>query len=222
MKRREFITLIGGAAAAWPLAARAQQRERMRRIGVLLTTAADDPESLVRIGAFLQGLQELGWTDARNMRIEYRWGSGGWNDRQCRARDASALAQGADAFLPGCNRVVVGGGHFERLFSGPKRRAVALFCQFCIYRICFSGSFNEISGRRGRRLAARIFPNIPPPPRGDTLLGTAILAAGWSSSLTGSPPGQGGHLVNEPFDVEPRTRGNRKEKCHVPNHAQNH
>jgi putative ABC transport system substrate-binding protein len=63
-RRREFITLLGGAAA-WPLAARAQQGERMRRVGLLLTAAADDPESLARVGAFLQGLQELGWTDGQ-------------------------------------------------------------------------------------------------------------------------------------------------------------
>ena len=62
-RRREFITLLGGAAAAWPLAARAQQRERMRRIGVLLPAAADDAELQAAIGAFLQGLQQLGWTD---------------------------------------------------------------------------------------------------------------------------------------------------------------
>jgi len=61
MRRREFMTLLGGAAAAWPLAARAQQPERMRRIGVLTPLAADDPESMARIGAFLQGLGELGW-----------------------------------------------------------------------------------------------------------------------------------------------------------------
>jgi ABC-type uncharacterized transport system substrate-binding protein len=75
-KRRTFITLLGGAAAAWPLAARAQPTERTRRVGILMTTAADDSESLARIGAFLQGMQELGWTDGRNVRIEYRWGSG--------------------------------------------------------------------------------------------------------------------------------------------------
>ena len=73
--RREFITLLGGAAA-WPLAARAQQPERMRRIGVLMPLAADDPEGQTRIVAFVQGLQELGWTDERNVRIEYRWVAG--------------------------------------------------------------------------------------------------------------------------------------------------
>ena len=64
MKRREFITLLGGAAA-WPLAARAQQAERMRRIGALMNLATDDPEALGRITAFVQGLQQLGWTDGR-------------------------------------------------------------------------------------------------------------------------------------------------------------
>jgi putative ABC transport system substrate-binding protein len=72
MRRRQFITLLGGAAA-WPLAARAQQGERMRRIGVLMTVAADDPESQRRMTAFVQGLQELGWTDGRNVRIDTRW-----------------------------------------------------------------------------------------------------------------------------------------------------
>jgi putative ABC transport system substrate-binding protein len=76
MRRREFITLLGGAAAAWPLAASAQQRERMRRIGVLMSLAADDPEGQARIAAFLQGLQHLGWTDGRNVRIDTRWGAG--------------------------------------------------------------------------------------------------------------------------------------------------
>jgi ABC-type uncharacterized transport system substrate-binding protein len=75
-KRREFITLLGGAAAAWPLATRAQQGERMRRIGVLMNLAEDDPEAKVRIAAFLKGLSALGWTDGRNMRIDFRWGAG--------------------------------------------------------------------------------------------------------------------------------------------------
>jgi putative ABC transport system substrate-binding protein len=76
VRRREFITLLGGAAAAWPLAARAQQGERMRRIGVLMNLTADDPESQRRMTAFVQGLQELGWTDGRNVRIETSWGAG--------------------------------------------------------------------------------------------------------------------------------------------------
>ena len=74
LRRREFITLLGGAAA-WPLAARAQQSERVRRVGVLTNLVADDPESQARVGAFLQGLQEFGWAIGRNVRIEYRWGA---------------------------------------------------------------------------------------------------------------------------------------------------
>jgi putative tryptophan/tyrosine transport system substrate-binding protein len=77
VKRREFITLLGGAAAAWPLAARAQQGERVRRVGVLMNLTSDDPEALSRITAFVQGLQQLGWTEGRiNMRIDTRWGAG--------------------------------------------------------------------------------------------------------------------------------------------------
>jgi putative ABC transport system substrate-binding protein len=72
MKRREFITLLGGAAA-WPLAARAQQPERMRRIGVLMNIAADDPQAQARIGALLEGLQPLGWSVGRNLQIDARW-----------------------------------------------------------------------------------------------------------------------------------------------------
>jgi putative ABC transport system substrate-binding protein len=76
MRRREFITLLGGAMAAWPLAAGAQQPERMRRIGVLMNLATDDPDAPARVAAFAQGLQELGWTMGRNVRIDYRWGAG--------------------------------------------------------------------------------------------------------------------------------------------------
>jgi putative tryptophan/tyrosine transport system substrate-binding protein len=97
MKRREFITLLGGTVIAWPLAARAQQGEQMRRVGVLLTTAADDPESLARVGAFLQGLQELGWTDGRNVRLEYRWGSG--DGERIRKYAAELVALAPDVIL---------------------------------------------------------------------------------------------------------------------------
>jgi putative ABC transport system substrate-binding protein len=78
MKRREFITFLGGAAAssAWPLTARAQQRQHIRRVGVLVSTTEGDPAGLERITAFAQGLAELGWTVGRNVRIEYRWGAG--------------------------------------------------------------------------------------------------------------------------------------------------
>jgi len=75
VKRREFITLLGGAAG-WPLAARAQQGERMRRIGVLMHLAADDPEGQRRVAAFLQGLQEAGWAVGRNVDIDMRWAAG--------------------------------------------------------------------------------------------------------------------------------------------------
>jgi putative tryptophan/tyrosine transport system substrate-binding protein len=75
MERREFITLVGGAAAAWPLAARAQQ-ERTRRIGLLLNITVDDPQSQARLAAFTQGLQQLGWTVGQNVMVDYRWGGG--------------------------------------------------------------------------------------------------------------------------------------------------
>jgi putative tryptophan/tyrosine transport system substrate-binding protein len=75
MKRREFISLLGGAAV-WPLAARAQQRERLRRIGVLLPGAEGDPIGQDLIPAFRQGLRDLGWTEGRNLRIDYRWTAG--------------------------------------------------------------------------------------------------------------------------------------------------
>ena len=74
-KRREFITLLG-AAATWPLAARAQQGERLRRIGVLMNITADDPEAQARMTAFVQELAQLGWIADRNVRIDYRWAAG--------------------------------------------------------------------------------------------------------------------------------------------------
>jgi len=74
--RRELLAALGGAAAAWPLAARAQQGERVWRIGALMSVAADDPEAPARVGAFSQGLAELGWTIGRNVRIDYRWYAG--------------------------------------------------------------------------------------------------------------------------------------------------
>jgi putative ABC transport system substrate-binding protein len=91
MRRREFITLLGGGAA-WPLAARAQRSERMRRIGVLMNTAADDTVFQIRIGAFLQGLALLGWTIGRNVRIEIRWSGGKADDARRYAAELVAFA----------------------------------------------------------------------------------------------------------------------------------
>ena len=76
MRRRDFIKVIAGSASAWPLLAHAQQGERVRHIGVLISLAAEDKEGQARLAAFLQGLQELGWIDGRNVRVEIRWGSG--------------------------------------------------------------------------------------------------------------------------------------------------
>ena len=76
MRRREFITVLGGAVAACPLAAHAQQSNRLRVVGVLLAMAPDDPEAQLRVKAFEAGLRELGWTEGRNLRLEYRWAAG--------------------------------------------------------------------------------------------------------------------------------------------------
>ena len=96
MRRREFITLLGGAAA-WPLMARAQQSERMRRIGILTQGAANDPETAARVTAFVQGLQEAGWSVGRNARIEYRWGNG--ENALIRKYAAELIALTPDAVL---------------------------------------------------------------------------------------------------------------------------
>jgi putative tryptophan/tyrosine transport system substrate-binding protein len=92
LRRREFITLLGGAAAAGPLAARAQQAERMQRIGVLMNLAADDAEGQGRVAAFQQALQQLGWTDGRNVRIDYRWAAGDTGRFRRYAEELLALA----------------------------------------------------------------------------------------------------------------------------------
>jgi putative tryptophan/tyrosine transport system substrate-binding protein len=94
--RREFITLLGGAAAAWPFVAGAQQPERIRVIGVLISTAADDPEGQARIAAFRQGLQELGWTEGRNVRIDTRTAV---DADQFRTQAAELVALASDVIL---------------------------------------------------------------------------------------------------------------------------
>jgi putative tryptophan/tyrosine transport system substrate-binding protein len=97
MKRRDFITLLGGAATAWPLAARAQQGESMRRIGVLMSTSADDPEGQARLAAFQQGLQQFGWTIGRNVRIDSRWPAG--DSERFRRYAAELVALSPDVIL---------------------------------------------------------------------------------------------------------------------------
>src|SRR5262245_2369875 len=92
MRRREFITLVGGAAAAWPLAARGQQGERVQRVGVLVGSVADDPVFQARVAAFVQGLAQLGWTDGRNVRIDTRWATSNADDLRRHANELAALA----------------------------------------------------------------------------------------------------------------------------------
>ena len=92
MRRRELITVLGGAAAAWPLMARAQQRERMRRIGMLMGLAAGDPLDQARFAAFAQGLQQSGWTIGRNVQIDARSSAGNADDARRYAAELVALA----------------------------------------------------------------------------------------------------------------------------------
>jgi putative tryptophan/tyrosine transport system substrate-binding protein len=92
MRRREFITLIGGAAAAWPLHARAQQPEATRRIGILVSIGADDRQGQARRAAFVQRLRELGWTESQNVRIETRWAAGNAADMRKYAAELVSFA----------------------------------------------------------------------------------------------------------------------------------
>jgi ABC-type uncharacterized transport system substrate-binding protein len=97
VKRRESITLMGGAAAAWPLATRAQQTERVRRVGLLIAGTADDAENQTWVGAFLQGMQQSGWTIGRNLRIDARWG--GTDIEAIRKHAAELVASAPDVVL---------------------------------------------------------------------------------------------------------------------------
>jgi putative ABC transport system substrate-binding protein len=105
MQRRDFIKLVGGATAAWPLAARAQQSDRVRRIGVLMAASADDPDYQARIAAFQQGLQQLGWSDGRNVHIDTRWATTKPDDIRRHAAELAALAP--DVILAGTGTATV-------------------------------------------------------------------------------------------------------------------
>jgi putative tryptophan/tyrosine transport system substrate-binding protein len=157
MKRRKFITLLGGAAAAWPLAARAQQGERVRRIGVLMSAVEGDQRGLESITAFAQGLAELGWTVGRNVRIEYRWGAGDLD--RFRRYAAELIALSPDVVLATAGSIVgafqqasrtvpivfvttvdpVGGGWVESL-SRPGTNATG----FAAYEFSMSGKRLEL------------------------------------------------------------------------------
>jgi putative tryptophan/tyrosine transport system substrate-binding protein len=118
MRRREFITLLGGAGAAWPLSARAQQSERIQRIGVLISLSADDRQSKARVAAFLRGLQPFGWADSRNLRIDYRWGGG--NAGHMRSYAAELIALAPDV-------VVAGGSEAMAAFKQATRNVPIVF-----------------------------------------------------------------------------------------------
>src|SRR5436309_750394 len=92
MRRREFITLLGGAVVAWPVGAQAQQSDRPKRVGVLMGIAENDPEGKLRVAAFEAGLKELGWTKERNVRIEYRWAAADANRLRSYAAELASLA----------------------------------------------------------------------------------------------------------------------------------
>ena len=156
-RRRQFITLLGGAAVAWPLAARAQQGERMRRIGVLMSAVEGDQRGLESITAFAQGLAELGWTVGRNVRIEYRWGAGDLD--RFRRYAAELIARSPDVVLATAGSIVgafqqasrtvpivfvttidpVGGGWVESL-SRPGTNATG----FAAYEFSMSGKRLEL------------------------------------------------------------------------------
>src|SRR6516225_5165663 len=100
MRRRDFITLVGGVAAAWPLSARAQQRKPVPRVGVLMPYAANDPQAQARNAAFLQGLQQLGWSVGNNIQIDYRWSGNSEDDTRKFAAELLALRPDV-LFAPG-------------------------------------------------------------------------------------------------------------------------
>ena len=132
MRRREFITLLGGAAATWPLAARAQQCERMRRIGVLQGGGdTDDPRSQPNIAAFLQALQQLGWTDGRNVKIDYRWPAGDADKARKYAAELVALAPDVILAISAAilDAVAAGNAHRADCVRGRRRSSRRWLCR---------------------------------------------------------------------------------------------
>jgi putative ABC transport system substrate-binding protein len=157
MRRRNFLAFLGSAAVGWPLLARAQKPERMRRIGVLMSHSADDPDALAMVSAFAQGLQERGWTVGGNARIEYRWGAGDLD--RFRRYAAELVALSPDVVLASAGSIVgafqqasrtvpivfvttidpVGGGWVESL-SRPGTNATG----FASFEFSMSGKWLEL------------------------------------------------------------------------------
>ena len=181
MRRREFITVIG-AAAAWPLAGHAQQSERVRRIGVLMSQSPDDPNALASISAFAQGLQERGWTIGGNVRIEYRWGAGDLD--RFRKYAAELVALSPDVIVATAGSIVgalqqvsrtvpivfvttvdpVGGGWVESL-ARPGGNATG----FATYEFSMSGKWLELLKEvapRVTRVASSAIRTCRPAPEG--------------------------------------------------------
>src|SRR2546430_7642223 len=131
MRRREFLSLLGGAAAIWPLTARAQQPERMRRIGALIAGAAEtDPQSRARVAALLEGFAQRGWTEGRNLRIDYRWV--GTDPDSIRAVAAELVATAPEAIFahstPATTGVLQADRKSTRLNSSHSQISYAVFC----------------------------------------------------------------------------------------------
>jgi putative tryptophan/tyrosine transport system substrate-binding protein len=177
MRRREFIAFLGSSAVAWPLTARAQQRESMRRIGVLMSMVETDPRGLQYITAFAQGLAELGWTVGRNVRIEYRWGAGDFD--RFRTYAAELVALSPDVVLASAGSIVgafqqasrtvpivfvttidpVGGGWVESL-SRPGTNATG----FASFEFSMSGKWLELLKEiapKVKRVAVIRDPSVP-------------------------------------------------------------
>ena len=114
MRRREFITLLGGTAATWPLVARAQSQERVRRIAMLIALGADNADAQAYRAAFLQVLQQLGWTDGHNVRIETRWGGGSRLRDSQTSRRSSRASAGRHLYTWHCDHVAAFGGDTHR------------------------------------------------------------------------------------------------------------
>jgi putative ABC transport system substrate-binding protein len=175
MRRREFITLLGGVAAASPLAARAQQPEQMRRIGVLMNRAADDPQGQARLKAFQQALQQLGWSDARNVRIDVRWDE---NDADLSRRYAQELVALAPDVLMAAGTVSVRAlQHVTRILPivfavvsdpvgaglvGSLARPGGNVTGFMNYEYDFSGKWLELLKRIAPRVTRRLSSAMPP------------------------------------------------------------